>query len=794
MIPVFGTSPTLTGDQILARIESAGRGFVPSGGTVDQVLAKVDGDDFHTYWRSLTVGKVSDTIAAGDDPSLAQYRVRPAAETPYNIAKNALYRIRMPSSINPPYPIDYMAVFWTGAPTSTDVSVIFETGGSHEQLGSFVQTRADESMWIVVPAGATLEGLNAAATIEPTTDYTGGTADIVFDGGVMREFLGLSDRLTEATEFGLDLLAADDAEAARTLLDIAELDVGVTWTTRTSPSAVVVWYGVCHGNGLFVAVGGSGSVATSPDGINWTMRTAAASNTWRSVCYGNGLFVAVSTSGSGNRVMTSPDGITWTARTSAADNNWYSVCYGNGLFVAVSNSGSGNRVMTSPDGITWTARTSAADINWYGVCHGNSRFVAVGSSGNTSCVMTSSDGILWTIQTGTAYNVWRSVCYGNGLFVAVSSTGAADRVMTSPDGVTWTARTTVNGDWRGVCYGGGQFVAVATTDAAFPIMTSPEGITWTTRTAPVSGNWSSCCYGDGLFLAAATGASWITTGKVQSSGSNNSDGVTNGPTVFTGPLTLRAASGSIRQPWYNESAGVDEKRWEWWFDGINFKLRAVNDAETFDQTALDLTRSGTTPTLDVKCRMRKTPVADLSTYETYDPVNELAGPLFSYDFFTFTGTFGGGDWLGSLLLQWNDDTAEAIVDPSYSYSWRFNGGTSHWTSSGFEFACPIYTKGEWVTVESYSTSQTLPGNNPHARYTGTGGHVFTVLGHYSTSGSPFGTQSYGLRKTIKNRGTGNLIVRPGSGVTFDGSSADITLAPGEAIVLQAVSATDYDVC
>jgi hypothetical protein len=43
---------------------------------------------------------------------------------------------------------------------------------------------------------------------------------------------------------------------------------------------------------------------TSPDGINWTIRTSAADNPWASVCYGNGLFVAVALSGTGNRVMT----------------------------------------------------------------------------------------------------------------------------------------------------------------------------------------------------------------------------------------------------------------------------------------------------------------------------------------------------------------------------------------------------------------------------------------------------------------------------------------------------------
>ena len=100
---------------------------------------------------------------------------------------------------------------------------------------------------------------------------------------------------------------------------------------------------------------------TSADGITWTSRTSAADNNWHSVTYGNGLFVAVSGSGTGNRVMTSPDGITWTARTSAADNGWYGVTYGDGLFVAVSITGTANRVMTS--GVIGLAERTTAAAN-----------------------------------------------------------------------------------------------------------------------------------------------------------------------------------------------------------------------------------------------------------------------------------------------------------------------------------------------------------------------------------------------------------------------------------------------
>jgi hypothetical protein len=139
---------------------------------------------------------------------------------------------------------------------------------------------------------------------------------------------------------------------------------------------------------------------TSPDGITWTSRSAAADKGWWGITYGNGLFVAVSYTGTGNRVMTSPDGITWTSRSAAADYGWLGVTYGNGLFVAVSYTGTGNRVMTSPDGITWTIRNSAADNNWISVTYGNGLFVAVAFSGTGNRVMTSPTTIVPAVLTG----------------------------------------------------------------------------------------------------------------------------------------------------------------------------------------------------------------------------------------------------------------------------------------------------------------------------------------------------------------------------------------------------------
>jgi hypothetical protein len=286
---------------------------------------------------------------------------------------------------------------------------------------------------------------------------------------------------------------------------------GSAWTSRSATEANS-WYSVAYGNGLFVAVSGSGTnrVMTSSDGINWTARSAAEANTWRSITFGNGLFVAVSSDGT-NRVMTSPDGTTWTARSAAEANTWFALAYGDGLFVAVSQDGT-NRVMTSSDGITWTARSAAEANTWNAVTYNNGIFVAVSQSG-TNRVMTSSDGTTWTARTAAEANSWQTVAYGNGLFVAVSSTGSF-RVMTSPDGITWTARSAAEANaWRSITYGDGLFVAVSQ-DGTNRVMTSPDGITWTARSAAEANTWISTCYGNGVFVAVSN----LGTNRVQTSG------------------------------------------------------------------------------------------------------------------------------------------------------------------------------------------------------------------------------------------------------------------------------------
>ena len=75
---------------------------------------------------------------------------------------------------------------------------------------------------------------------------------------------------------------------------------------------------------MFVTVGDSGTILTSPDGTSWTKRTSGTSEYLFGVTYGNGLFVTVGNSGT---ILTSTDGTTWTSKTSGTTQNLWGVTY-----------------------------------------------------------------------------------------------------------------------------------------------------------------------------------------------------------------------------------------------------------------------------------------------------------------------------------------------------------------------------------------------------------------------------------------------------------------------------------
>jgi len=283
----------------------------------------------------------------------------------------------------------------------------------------------------------------------------------------------------------------------------AQTSVAATdWVSRTS-AAVSRWYGIAYGNGTYVAVSIDGSVMTSANGITWTTRnTGILGKSWNAITYGNGIFVATSWGAINDDqtgIMTSPDGINWTLRTAAAKEAWQGIAYGNSIFVAVAPGQDGNHVMTSPDGINWTLRTPAAVLPWFRIAYGNGIFVATSQVGD---IMTSANGINWTSRTSPVDNLWNGITYGNGIFVAVQAYSDYNSVITSPDGITWTARTAAaNLNWSSVTYGDGLFVAVSSNGVGDGVMTSPNGVTWTLQAQAADIQWWGVTYGNGIFVA-----------------------------------------------------------------------------------------------------------------------------------------------------------------------------------------------------------------------------------------------------------------------------------------------------
>jgi Concanavalin A-like lectin/glucanases superfamily len=207
---------------------------------------------------------------------------------------------------------------------------------------------------------------------------------------------------------------------------------GITWATSTAVGNNDQWQGVTFGNGRFVAVGDTGDrVMYSTNGVTWATSTISGDNDdWYGITYGNGQFVAVGSYTSGlntyGRVATSPDGITWTERTAPTVTNatWKAVTYGKGLYIAVGislDTLSYSIIMTSPNGITWTERTASSGEVLSSVVYANGIFVAVGDEGivGEGVILTSPNGTTWTSRTnGGSYGL-NEITYGKGKFVAV---------------------------------------------------------------------------------------------------------------------------------------------------------------------------------------------------------------------------------------------------------------------------------------------------------------------------------------------------------------------------------------
>jgi hypothetical protein len=271
------------------------------------------------------------------------------------------------------------------------------------------------------------------------------------------------------------------------------------WQAKT-PFTQVRSLRLSHGNGLFVAVGDSGTLFTSFNGAAWEERNSGTTQSLRDTAYGAKNFVAV---GKGGTILSSPDGVTWTRRNSGTGDDLNGVGYGRRIFVVVGDHGA---ILTSSDGAIWTGRDSGTHQELRKVVFGGDTFVAVGDNGT---LLTSSDGANWTAGNSGTSGHLAGIAYGRKRFVA-----AGDAILTSPDGIGWTDRTGgTTPRIFGIAYGSGVFAAAAENGA---ILTSADGTEWTPRDSATHLTLTAIVYGRRVFLASGEKGILLQSGALSS--------------------------------------------------------------------------------------------------------------------------------------------------------------------------------------------------------------------------------------------------------------------------------------
>ena len=274
---------------------------------------------------------------------------------------------------------------------------------------------------------------------------------------------------------------------------------GVNWTEIVVPGFAGenfsdICSGPAFGNPTWMATGSMAGVIWSRDAVEWTQRTDGRSPAVTLPVFGTcatdgaGTWVACSQSQTTPwRAIGDPATSFWDQQTTSLAHAVFNIRYGN-LFVAITQFG---ELASSSDGGTWTNRTTGMNTSqdWLqDATYGGSLWVAMGGGGsgaNEFKTLTSSNGTTWSLHTIASLvdHYGSAVAYGNGTYVVVGSDDFTNGfVATSSDGVTWTTNSQVFSafdNFNDVAYTNGVWVATAN-DGSIWETTNPAS-TWTQR-------------------------------------------------------------------------------------------------------------------------------------------------------------------------------------------------------------------------------------------------------------------------------------------------------------------------
>ena len=380
----------------------------------------------------------------------------------------------------------------------------------------------------------------------------------------------------------------------------------------TTGGANADWRDVAWNGNIFCAVGNN-VIATSPDGMTWTVRTPPANRAWVNILWTGKLFVIHNTENYPNcYTAVSPDGINWTLSAALPSTQFKieSIAYGKGIFTALG----GTNASYSYNGLDWIQGADISTGNWTATAWNGKVFVAADDDRS----LTSVNGIDWVLNAGalsggSGSNVWSSICWNGSIFLAVDAF-TTSLSFTSPDGITWTARTKPAFTTNAVAWTGSVFV-IASYNPSNSIWVSPDGITWTSYAVPAHYGYGIAWNGAVLCqVGNTTPVALVITPSSLSATMPTLDNIVKtemllSKILLTGDVDTSALTQSVRGCKFATVAairsGIEVLQGAWPFDvvqhgyTIQCKPRPSSSVVTIPEADLDARSSGDTPGVSV---------------------------------------------------------------------------------------------------------------------------------------------------------------------------------------------------
>lgn len=214
-------------------------------------------------------------------------------------------------------------------------------------------------------------------------------------------------------------------------------------------------YDVHYANGIFMAVGGSGSILTSSDGRTWDQRLSGTEQDLYGALYlVEDIWLACGLLGTIIRSI--DNGVTWSTITVPSSSSLRAMAISDSIVLAV---GVDDVLKSTDHGVSWTTAAPSSSGTYRDIVYdGSEKFYIVGDG---SILMSTSDGEDFTILTSPIAADLKAIDYAgtNGLFVAVGHDAAT---IISINGDDWFKRDSgiEDGNFNDVGFGDNRYVTV----------------------------------------------------------------------------------------------------------------------------------------------------------------------------------------------------------------------------------------------------------------------------------------------------------------------------------------------